>query len=157
MEYSRNSYVGVNAALRHEDVTHEDFIFWQPFIEALSTGLAGLPNWVAGDDARLFRSMMKFEGFDDIYVLNKVVGELAYTSTSKVEIRFPGDVIFRVAGLTGKDISHFALYREEEEVLFDFDLRHLLHKLEVPPVVPKELMTTDQWLPNQSGARFLHL
>lgn len=152
--YTASTYYWINNALRYNDVTHPDYEFWQPTIEAISSGLSGLNSFLTTGANRVYRGMKWFEGFEAVYALHEVSTEFAFTSTSKNRA-FPYPYKFSMGSLNGKDVSEFSAHPDEGEVLFDLDLRHLLYKWEASAT--DHLITSDQVLPEYAIEKYFRL
>ena len=160
--YTIVTYIFVNRALRRNDVTDPEFVYFQSFIEALSTGLAGLANYVPG--ALLTRYLGRFPGIEDIYKVSNVVREAAYSSTSYAEVPLADDYKILLKGQIGKNIEAVSAYPTEHEVLFDSSMLHLVSRVEdvewEPVPGTPEIMTvvsTDEVLANTINIHFSHL
>lgn len=160
--YTVQSYVFVNRALRRNDVTDPDFVYFQSFIEALGSGLARLANYSPG--SVVARNVGAFPGIEDIYKVSNVVREAAYTSTTRNEMPIVQDYKIMLKGQIGKNIAAFSHYPDEEEVLFDSAMHHLVSRVEEQqweplPGMPLTftVVTSDEMLANTSNIHFAHL
>lgn len=155
--YTWNSYFYVNRALRREDVTDPEFVHFQAFIEALSSGISNLINYWPGEV--VVRGVINFEGIEDIYKVSKVVREAAYTSTSWLEIPWSSDYLMQMRGQIGKHIEELSINPPEREVLFDRAMLHLVTEVEELPDAPRpvKVVTSSEVLPNTSNIRFSHI
>lgn len=157
--YTVQSYIFVNRALRQEDVTDPEFMFFQPFIEALSSGLAALVNHISG--TRVSRNIAAFPGVEDLYKVSNIVREAAYTSTTLNEMPVAQDYKIMLKGQIGKSIEVLSHYPQEREVLFDRTMLHLISHIEdvyweSAPGIPASFraVTTDEMLANTSNIHF---
>lgn len=125
-QYSQSSYFYINRVLRADQVAGSDYAYFQPSIEAISTGLNQLRNYLS--EQRVNRSVADFPGIWDLYQEGMIARELAYTSTTK-RTRPPSSNDLRIRSTLGKDISAISFFPDEEEVLFDHDLRHLVFSI----------------------------
>ncbi|UVK82194.1 ADP-ribosyltransferase [Pseudomonas sichuanensis] len=164
--YTRTAYLSVNAALRKNDLTDPSYLNCQALIEAISSGLANLDNFIWTEGQGLFRSMSYFDGFDSVYRVGQRTRELAFTSTTKdASATVPGSGIrFYMSSHTGKEIELISDFPEEQEVLFDCGMQHMIMRVMeladmVGPGYSKlyKAYDSNQDLANSSGARFLHL
>ncbi|MFV3287739.1 ADP-ribosyltransferase domain-containing protein [Pseudomonas sp. NY11955] len=165
--YTRSSS-HINSTLRRDDVTDPDYLALQAMFEAISTGLANLNNFVSQEGGRLFRGVRPFEGFESLYRVGGSTHELAYTSTSKVSTIYGSTMAIRfyMSSHVGKEIAEISDFPEEEEVLFDYGMQHLIMSTydlvdmgtqwPLPGHVYKVYESSED-LPNLTAARFLHL
>jgi hypothetical protein len=154
-DYSQLAYLYTNRALRQNDFAHPDFIALQAYIEALSTGLANLPNYLSGE--RVNRSVSIFEGIEELYIDGQVTHELAFTSTSARDT--PVGVRryrLQLKSMLGKDISEISNSPLEKEVLFDYSMRHLVSALQSVPE-DSVVVTCDEGTVHSLGLVFTHL
>lgn len=121
--YTSFGYGLMNSALRSEDIFTTEFIRVQPAIEACSTALSLLPNYI---DSHTYRRMTPFEGAESIYAQGNDVKELGYTSASKHDISYFGTWKLTFDGQLGKYIAPFSHLPKEEEVLFDKNFNHVI-------------------------------
>lgn len=158
--YTYDTYFYVNRALRRDDVTDPEFIYFQSFVEALGSGLASLPNYSSA--ARVERGFNTFPGAEEIYKVSSVVREAAYTSTTLNETPLWRDYILYLAGQIGKHVEALAVYPWEREVLFDSGMFHLVSRIEEVEQTSGAaqvyiLVTSDEALANTSNIHFAHL
>ena len=160
--YTWELYQPVNAALRHGDSNHPEFIQWLPTIEAISTGLAGLTN----DLSPVGRAVVPFDGFDDIYMPGRVATELAYTSTGRNQIPShlfdPRYWLFQMEGALGKNVAPISHFPREEETLFDSGLEHLVWFMdpeweEAGEGLYRGLLRSHESAPRHLGISYYHL
>lgn len=84
-------------------------------VDAISRALTKLPPFIG--DVR--RGATLTPDLWDFYAPGRTVQELAFTSTTRLAEGFTGNTQFRIASVTGKDISAYSVFPEEQEVLFD--------------------------------------
>ncbi|WP_421512444.1 ADP-ribosyltransferase (plasmid) [Enterobacter sp. JS8-1] len=125
--YTSFGYGPMNSALRKGDIFTEEFIRIQSAIEACSTALHFLGNEV---NVTTYRRMNPFEGAEQIYAVGNDVLEAGYTSTSRKDIPYFGSWGLIFDGLLGKDISPYAIFPQEEEILFDKSFNHLVFSVD---------------------------
>ncbi|OCR23145.1 hypothetical protein AFK24_20840 [Pseudomonas syringae] len=155
-DYSQLAYLYTNRALRHNDFAHPDFIALQAYIEALSTGLASLPNYLSAERVR--RLVTIFEGIEELYVDGQLTQELAFTSTTAREQPIAGDRYqLHLKSIVGKDIADISFSPAEKEVLFDYSMRHLVSDLRPGLEANSVLVTCDEGTVHSMGLAFTHL
>ncbi len=155
-EYSQLAYLYVNRALRLNDFTHVDFIALQAYIEALSTGLANLPNYVSPE--RVLRLVTVFEGIDALYIDGQLTHELAYTSTTARQQPIGADKYqLHLKSVVGKNIAGLSDFPSEEEVLFDYSMRHLVSDLQPGTELNSVVVLCDEGTVHSLGLAFTHL
>ena len=155
--YTGNLYWYVNRALRAGSVTDPLFVQYHASIEGLSTALGQLRN-AAGVPVKRYLNI--FEGIEDIYATTLTVVEAAYSSTTK-NIGSPtvGDYNLLLKHWLGKDVSGISVVPNEQEVLFDFGMHHLISAIDetVEDGRIRLYLTTDEVLPNTAHTLFNHL
>lgn len=158
-QYTIMAYAHANEALRTDDIADERYATMHAFIEATSSGLAQLKNY--DSTARVSRFFLAFPGSDEIYDDGKVVVELAYSSSTKrgsIPAVAAGKTLRILSGL-GKYIAPLSDYPEEEEVLFDFRMKHGITDRQPPKPVESNYYyyLTDEQIPNSLGVMYSHL
>lgn len=152
LAYTTSSYRDANLALRHNDPRHPDFVAMQPLIEAIASGLSRLPN-VTG--AWVNRRIRPFDGIDDLYQDGHAAQELAFTSTSFRDLGF-GEWRIRTLGALGKYVKPYSMNPNEEEVLFDSAMTHVV--TDVTYIDEEEShITSFERIPGAVGVRETHL
>ncbi|TDV59688.1 ADP-ribosyltransferase [Pseudomonas sp. LP_7_YM] len=127
--YTLASYTYFNRALRANDVSDPEYIYFQASLEALSSGLAKLEN--CSSEIQLNRFINSFDGVEDIYKVSNVVREAAFTSTTRRDnLPWGGEYKLELIGHIGKDIQSISENFNEQEVLFDSAMRHLISRIE---------------------------
>lgn len=113
-DYTADGFWDMNLALRSGRVVPGTDMARR--VEALSAALSQLPA---------YRGMV-YRGTDltprqlERYAPGQVVEELSFTSAARIEGgAFPGNVRFEIDSVSGKDVSEYAIIKEEVEVLFD--------------------------------------
>lgn len=165
--YTRSSSY-INSTLRRDDVTDPDYLALQAMFEAISTGLANLDNFLSKEGGLLFRGVRPFEGFESLYRVGGITHELGYTSTSKVSTIYGSalSIRFYMSSHVGKEIAEISDFPEEEEVLFDYGMQHLIMRtydlVDMGAQWPLQghvykVYESSEGLPNLTAARFLHL
>jgi hypothetical protein len=141
--YTGGSYMSINAALRANNLSDPNFIYWQPTIEAISSGLAAMPNY----------SGQTLRGTDlppDIiasYKPGATVTELAFTSSSW-DRPWNGNTLLKIASLQGKNVQAISQHPEEDEVLYDYGLNELVIQVDGPAGGYQHVFTTNQTIPD---------
>lgn len=155
--YTGSLYWYVNRALRAGSVTDPLFVEYQASIEGLSTALGQLRN-AAGVPVKRYLNI--FDGVEDIYATTLTVVEAAYSSTTKnIDSPIVGDYNLLFKQWLGKDVSGISVVPTEQEVLFDFAMRHLISAIEetVEDGHIRLHLTTDEVLANTAHILFNHL
>ena len=151
-DYTSTSFTWINRPLRAGDITAPDFAFFQSSMEAISTGLAQMKNYLS-NDLDLIRRLAKFEGIEELFKIGATTIEAAYTSTSNnPDYPYHGDYQIKTLGHTGKYIASLSSFPNEGEVLFDHGMGHLVFSIE--PIDEPESMIeirSNQVLPNTSN------
>jgi O-acetyl-ADP-ribose deacetylase (regulator of RNase III) len=126
--YTGNAiYMGVNAALRLNDLTASAYVYWQPTIEAISSGLAALPNYAG----LTMRGTNLPPNVQSQYQPGATVTELAFTSTSR-DSPWGGNTRLNITSLQGKDVEAVSYYPQEHEVLYDYGLLEYVTQVSGP-------------------------
>jgi hypothetical protein len=156
--YTLFSYPYYNRALRANDVNDPEYVYFQASLEALSSGLAKLEN--IPPDIQLSRFVGSFDGIDDIYQVSSVVREAAYTSTTRRDdLPWKDEYRLELKGHLGKDVQLISGFFDEQEVLFDSAMLHLISRIETVEYDGRliKAVTTREVLPNTSDIHFSHL
>jgi hypothetical protein len=154
--YTQLAYLYVNRALRLQDLKAPEFIGMQAFIEALSSGLAALPNYMSEDRVR--RTIRVFDGIDKLYVDGQLSHEFSFTSTTaRPQGAVFGSYQLFIRSILGKDIVGVSSFPEEEEVLFDYSMRHLVTDKREGPEPSSMQVTSDEGIEHSLGLSFSHL
>jgi hypothetical protein len=150
--YTTMSYRDTNRALRYNDPRHPEFVSMQPLIEAIASALSHLPN-VTGTWVN--RRLDPFEGIEELYQDGQAARELAFTSTSFRDLGF-GDWRIRTLGALGKHVKAYSMNPNEEEVLFDSAMTHVV--TDVTYIDEEEShITSFERIPGAVGVRETHL
>lgn len=152
--YTVVAYSPLNRALRRDDVRHPEFIVMQPLAEAVATGLA---QFAPHDfDVTVERSVNAFEGIEDLYKDGVVTRELAFTSTTTLDLPEEQAWILHIRSILGRYIAKMSAFPQEDEVLFDSGLDHVVTDV-TPDGEIRVDVSSHQRIPGSTGARETHL
>jgi len=155
-DYSQLGYLFTNRALRENNFAHPDFIALQAYIEALSTALANLPNYLSRQRVR--RLVTIFPGIEELYIDGEVTQELAFTSTAAREQPIAGGRYqLHLKSMVGKDVAEISFSPAEKEVLFDYAMHHLVSAMYPGSEENSVVVTCDEGTRHSLGLAFTHL
>jgi len=152
LAYTTMSYRDTNRALRYNDPRHPEFVAMQPLIEAIASALSHLPN-VTGTWVN--RRLDPFEGIEDLYREGQAARELAFTSTSFRDLGF-GHWRIRTMGVLGKHVKAYSMNPNEEEVLFDSAMTHVITDVTYSDEEESHVPSFER-IPGAVGVRETHL
>jgi hypothetical protein len=157
-DYTSTSYTWINRPLRAGDITAADFAYFQSSMEAISTGLAQMKNYLS-NGLDLIRRLGTFPGIEDLFTVGATTIEAAYTSTSNnPDYPYNGDYQVKMLGHTGKYIAPLSNFPNEGEVLFDHGMGHLVFSIApITDPAPMIEVRSNQVLPNTSNINFSQL
>lgn len=153
-QYTAVAYSPLNKALRRGDARHPEFIIMQPLAEAVATGLA---QFAPHDfEVTVERSVNAFEGIEDLYKDGVVTRELAFTSTTLLDLPEEQAWILHIRSILGRYIAKISYFPQEEEVLFDSGMDHAVTDVTADSEIRVDV-SSHQVLPGSTGIRESHL
>ena len=154
-EYTRLAYASVNPVLRTNDLRSPDYVVMHPYIEALSTGLSMLPNH-EGAGERVYRAYNIHTIPDNFYRDGYDAHDTTFCSFSIRQLGIRPHHLKMHSSL-GKHIQMYSDFPDEQEVLFDRDLRLVVTGIRsLPPPYTQEVLAHER-LPSYIGVRDTHL
>lgn len=145
--YTGNAiYAGINAALRENSLTTNNFIYWQPTIEAISSGLANLPNYVGLTQ----RGTTLPQSVIDQYKVGAIITHYAFTSSSR-DRPWSGNTLLNITSVQGKDVEALSYYPQEHEVLYDARMTDQVTAVSGPSGGYQYVFASTQYVPNWCG------
>ena len=144
--YTGSTYYAVNNALRTDSLTNASYIHWLPTIEAISSGLANLPNF----SGLTQRGTNLPQSTINKYKVGAIIMHYGFTSTSRTHA-WAGDCLLKITSVTGKDVEHISHFPSENEVLYDYHMTDKVTAVGGAWGGYKHVFTSTQYVPDWCG------